>query len=99
VHDNYFSIYRFHVPDPVYFQKGIRVTVQQMGSTHKKNVLPIYGDKLIFSPKNHPRRDPEDGYYLRSDDVCAVAYWYQWPLSKVREALPDKEKRSKNLVE
>ncbi len=98
VHGNFFSLYRFHVVDPVYFQKRIRVTVQQMGSTHKKNVLPIYGDKLIFSPKNHPRRDPDDGYYLRSDDVCATAYWYQWPLIQKRKPLPGKEKRSANLI-
>jgi hypothetical protein len=98
VHGNFFSIYRFHVPDPIYFQNRIKITVQQMGSTHKKNVLPIYGDNLIFSPKNHPRRDPEDGYYLRSDDVCATAYWYQWPLIQKRKPLPDKEKRSVNLI-
>jgi len=99
VYGNFFSIYRFHVPDPVYFQNHIRITVQQMGSAHKKDLIAVYGDSLIFSSKNHPRRDPDDGYYLRSDDVCATAYWYQWPLIKKREALPDKEERSKNLIE
>jgi hypothetical protein len=99
VHSNFFSIYRLHVPDPVYFQKSIRVTVQQMGSALKKDLIPVYGDALIFSPKNHPRRDPQDGYYLRSDDVCATAYWYQWPLLTGRERLPGKEERSKNLIE
>jgi len=91
------SLYRFHLHDPVYFQKNIKVTVQQMGSTMKQNVLPIYGDSLIFSSKNHPRRHPDDGYYLRADDVCATAYWYQWPLQTSREPLPGKEKRSANL--
>ena len=94
---NFTSLYRFHFYDPVYFQKNIKVTVQQMGSTRKQNILPIYGDSLIFSSKNHPRRAPDDGYYLRSDDVCATAYWYQWPLIEFREPLPDKDLRSKNL--
>lgn len=94
---NFASLYRFHLHDPVYFQQNIKVTVQQMGSTKKQNVLPIYGDSLIFSSKNHPRRSPDDGYYLRSDDVCATAYWYQWPLIENREPLPGKELRSKNL--
>lgn len=91
------SLYRFHIYDPVYFQKDIKVTVQQMGSTMKQNVLSVYGDSLIFSSKNHPRRHPDDGYYLRSDDVCATAYWYQWPLIESRESLPDKELRSEYL--
>jgi hypothetical protein len=98
VHGQFFSLYRFHLVDPVYFQKNICITVQQMGSTLKQNVLPVYGDKLIFSPKNHPRRDPQDGYYLRSDDYCAVAYWYQWPLVKNEYDLPDKTARSANLI-
>jgi hypothetical protein len=98
VHGNFFSIYRFHIVDPVYFQERIRVTVQQMGSALKSKVLPLYGDKLIFSPKNHPRRNPEDGYYLRSDDVCATAYWFQWPLIKERDPLPDKKTRSADLI-
>ncbi|MDD4189803.1 MAG: DUF2961 domain-containing protein [Mangrovibacterium sp.] len=94
---NFASLYRFHLYDPVYFQSDIKVTVQQMGSTRKENVLPLYGDSLIFSSKNHPRRSPDDGYYLRSDDVCATAYWYQWPLIEKREPLPGKELRSSNL--
>ncbi|GAH49230.1 unnamed protein product, partial [marine sediment metagenome] len=86
-----------HIYDPVYFQEDIKVTVQQMGSAMKQKVLPIYGDSLIFSSKNHTRRHPDDGYYLRSDDVCATAYWYQWPIIKSWEPLPDKELRSENL--
>ena len=91
------SLYRFHLYDPVYFYHDIKVTVQQMGSTKKENVLPIYGDSLIFSSKNHPRRNPNDGYYLRSDDVCATAYWYQWPLIE-KETLTWETLRSSNLI-
>jgi hypothetical protein len=34
-----YSFYRYHVPDPVYFEKSARVTIQQIGGTSKKNVL------------------------------------------------------------
>lgn len=91
------SMYRFHVPDPVYFQDRIRVTVQQMGAALRSKVEPHFGDKLIFNPKNHPRRNPEDGFYLRSDDWCATAYWYQWPLAGVE--IPDKAARSADLYQ
>jgi len=98
LHRNGFtSLYRFHIPDPVYFQKRIRVTIQQMGAAMKSDAEKIYGDKLIFEPKNHPRRDPNDGFYLRSDDYSATAYWYQYPLAKTMPDLPDKATRSADL--
>ncbi len=98
LHRNGFtSMYRFHVPDPVYFQERIKVTVQQMGAALKSEVAPHYGENLIFNPKNHPRRNPEDGFYLRSDDWCATAYWYQWPLAKNLPPIPSRTPRSANL--
>ena len=36
-----YGFYRYHVPDPVYFHKDIRVTIQQMGGDSKKNVLKM----------------------------------------------------------
>ncbi len=95
--DGFASLYRFHVPDPVYFQQRIKVTVQQMGADLKSNVAPLIGDKLIFNPKDHPRRNPEDGFYLRSDDWCATAFWYQWPLATKAGTDMDKKRRSADL--
>ncbi|MBI1318297.1 MAG: DUF2961 domain-containing protein [Candidatus Hydrogenedens sp.] len=95
--ENFTSMYRFHVPDPVYFQQDIKVTVQQMSSAKKAEAAKDFGDALIFQPKNHPDRAPDDGFYLRSDDWCATAYWYQWPLRDVSGVLPAKEERSKDL--
>jgi hypothetical protein len=91
------SLYRFHLPDPVYFQERIRVTVQQMGADLRSNVAGRHGDALVFNPKNHPRRNPEDGFYLRSDDWCATAFWYQWPCASGVEPLPDAGARSADL--
>ena len=97
VEEHFTSLYRLHVADPVYFQENLRITVQQMGAEMKAKVKAIYGDKLICSPKNHPRRDPDDVFYLRSDDWCATAYWYQWPLIAERPALPNKHRREERL--
>jgi hypothetical protein len=99
VSDGFASLYRFHVPDPVYFQNRIRVTVQQMGADLVEKARPYFGSAFISNPKNHPRRRPDDVYYLRSDDYCVVAYWYQFPLSSVRPAFPDKAARSADLFE
>ncbi len=97
VRPSFTSLYRFHIHDPVYFQKNIKVTVQQMGNGKKSLLQPVYGDTLIFGYKNHPRRSPDDIYYLRSDDVSCVAFWYQYPVNHRRMALPPKEVRSANL--
>ncbi len=36
-----YSFYRYHVPDPVYFRKDIRVTLQQMGGAPTADVLEL----------------------------------------------------------
>jgi Protein of unknown function (DUF2961). len=97
VEPGFLSMYRFHLDDPVYFQKKIKVTIQQMGITKKEDALKKYGDSLIFRHMEHPRRDSSQVFYLRSDDVCAVAYWYQYPLIRERKPLPDKKLRTVNL--
>lgn len=92
-----YSLYRLHVPDPVYFQRAVRVTVQQMGAAHLHKARELYGDRLIYRPKNHPRRKPEDSVFLRSDDYCATAFWYQWPLAPATP-FPDHPARSASLA-
>lgn len=93
---HFVSMYRFHQPDPVYFQKRIRVKVQQMGADLREKAEKLFGKDLVFNPKNHPRRNPEDGFYLRSDDYCATAYWYQYPLGQATP-IATKEIRSADL--
>ncbi|MBN1901351.1 DUF2961 domain-containing protein [Candidatus Sumerlaeota bacterium] len=36
-----YMFYRYHVPDPVYFDKDIRVTIQQMGGDSKAKVIEM----------------------------------------------------------
>jgi hypothetical protein len=91
------SIYRFHIPDPVYFQDRIKVTVQQMGGGLRGKLEEKFGEGLIFNPKDHPRRNPEDGFYLRSEDYCATAYWYQYPLVGQLSQFASRDLRVANL--
>ncbi len=84
-----FSFYRFHVPDPVYFSKDIRVTIQQIGyASASKTGNPIYatgtpvykaGAGLIEKEKN------SQGLFERQDDWSGVAYFY---LDKPEDGLP-----------
>ena len=90
------SLYRFHGPDPVYFERRIKVAVQQMGGGLRSELERELGEALVFSPKNHPRRSPEDGFYLRSDDWSALAYWYQYPLCEASSLL-EVEERTRDL--
>jgi hypothetical protein len=36
-----YMFYRYHVPDPVYFEKDIRITIQQMGGDSKTKVIEM----------------------------------------------------------
>ncbi len=36
-----FGFYRYHIPDPVYFHKELRVTIQQMGGDEKSKVVDM----------------------------------------------------------
>jgi len=91
------SMYRFHITDPVYFKDRIKIDIQQMGTAMLDVARAKYADSLIFMRFEHPRRDTNKVYYLRSDDVCSVAYWYQYPLLRERKPLPDKIQRSRDL--
>ena len=93
--DGVWGLYRYHVPDPVYFAKAIRVTLQQIagGNVAQLGALPAgLRPELV---RTHRRFEPsaspsaaEDGTWENFEtpqDVCATAYWYQtlpsprWP--------------------
>lgn len=46
----HWTFYRLHVPDPVYFHKEARVTIQQMGGTTKKSVLDMLKKGVEIKP-------------------------------------------------
>lgn len=46
----HWTMYRYHVPDPVYFHKDIRVTIQQMGGAGKSAVLKLLETGVEIQP-------------------------------------------------
>ena len=45
-----YAFYRYHIPDPVYFYKDIRVTMQQMGGAGKEKVLEFIKKGINVKP-------------------------------------------------
>lgn len=89
-----YCFYRYHVPDPVWFEKDIRVTVQQIGCWDPetrphiwKHGRPVYDagpglKELDLSPSGAP--EPH-GLFERQDDWSSCAYFY---LDRPESGLP-----------
>jgi hypothetical protein len=45
-----YSFYRYHIPDPVYFDRECRVTIQQIGGTNNKDVLAMVKRGIEIQP-------------------------------------------------
>jgi len=86
------GFYRYHVPDPVYFAKAIRVTLQQIGGGFVKQLRELPAERRPTLVRTRRPIDPADSGHDDSwenfetpQDVCATAYWYQalpsprWP--------------------
>ncbi|MEN6406778.1 MAG: glycoside hydrolase family 172 protein [Thermoguttaceae bacterium] len=71
-----FGLYRWHITDPVRFEKDLRVTMQALGWKRtpegKKKVQPSL-------------------YLPLEDDIASVAYWYQTEPHAKFPALPSKD--------
>jgi hypothetical protein len=84
-----YSLYRFHVPDPVYFRSRIRVTIQQIGIIFGGSAEdPIYmtGTPLYKTGPGHVEMEKGSrGTFERQDAWSSVAYFY---LDKPENALP-----------
>jgi hypothetical protein len=71
--------YRYHVPDPVYFYRDVRVTIQQIGylADHSRGALVREGRKLYRAGPGLVEKDTKtDGKFERSDDYSSCAYFY-----------------------
>jgi len=103
--DGLWALYRYHVPDPIYFHKDIRVTLQQIsGATLKQMQERIKPENYPELTETHTRFDPS----LHSDprkwlnfevpqDVCATAYWYQTLPSPAFGPIESYESRMQDL--
>ncbi len=93
--DGVWGFYRYHVPDPVYFGRAIRVTLQQIAGASVSDLRKLRVEDRPELVRSHQRFDPAQ-YSTPEDetrwenfetpqDVCATAYWYQtlpsprWP--------------------
>lgn len=92
-----YGFYRFHIPDPVYFHKDIRVTIQVMGGPSYKAMLEAMdkdptlrfmkaGDGTQYYTREELQKEPNRAEVMeRIDDHCATAYWY---MDKPENGLP-----------
>lgn len=97
-----FCFYRLHIPDPVYFRKDIRVTIQQIGAGSpgvykafktRRQVLHRTGHGLIEMDWN---TDEDTPLFERQDDWSCCTYFYLNspvnnlpPLSPLAERIAD----------
>lgn len=45
-----YAFYRYHIPDPVYFHKNCKVTLQQIGNTNIKNIREMLSKGVNLKP-------------------------------------------------
>ena len=90
-----YSFYRWHVKDPVYFEKSFKITIMQMGYGEKEKAREILGDDFVSYPA--AGADDDWCYYDRSDDYCSTAFWYQTLPANPFPPFPKKEERLRDL--
>ncbi len=92
-----YGFYRLHIPDPVWFHKDVRVTIQVMGGPSYKAMLDAMnrnpglqfmkaGDGKQYYTRAELEAQPRRAEVMeRTDDYCATAYWY---LDRPENGLP-----------
>jgi len=78
-----YCFYRYHVPDPIWFRRDIRVTIQQIGHAFGDRLAQLLGEKSpIYGAGVENKALVADGaapggaLFERSDDWSSVAYFY-----------------------
>ena len=94
-----YGFYRLHGPDPVYFHKDIRVTIQQIGCPNPDIDYYLRESGKEFERVVHDtfsNKDTENNnsvLFERSDDWCATAYYYlNSPADTMPEIIPYEER-------
>ena len=94
-----YSIYRFHIKDPIYFQKELKVTVQQIGYGSAGKAKQHFGEDFTGYRAAGPPSDNDFSYFDLSDDYCSTAFWYQTLPTVSFPKLPDQKERIADLTE
>jgi hypothetical protein len=90
--------YRYHVPDPIYFYKDIRVTMQQIGylAPHSREAIVRAGKPLYRAGPGRVEMDvSKDGKFEREDDWSSCTYFY---LDRPENNLPPLDPVSKRTA-
>ncbi len=84
-----FCFYRYHVPDPIWFRRDLRGTIQQMGyhGTPQRQKWLFEGRTVYAAGASEPMdvSQPGGGLFERTDDWSSCAYVY---LDRPTNALP-----------
>ena len=67
-----FTFYRHHVPDPVYFYKDARVTIQQLGGSGRKEIARIINEGVEVKPVSIMKPGARNQLLLDMDPVPDV---------------------------
>ncbi|WP_407271859.1 glycoside hydrolase family 172 protein [Radiobacillus sp. PE A8.2] len=94
-----YSIYRFHVKDPIYFQEDLKITVQQIGFGDTASAKRHYGEEFVHYRAAGTTIESDTSYFERSDDYCSTAYWYQTLPTAPFPKFPNQVQRSDDLLE
>ncbi|HZP80399.1 MAG TPA: glycoside hydrolase family 172 protein [Chthonomonadaceae bacterium] len=94
--DALISYYRWHILDPIYFHKDIKVAVQQMGGASVAAVRERVerGELEVPTPLAEGQQFT---LFERQDDYCSTAFWYQTLPTAPFPAFPDRALRSVGL--
>jgi len=101
-----YCFYRYHVPDPVYFRRDCRVTIQQIGYyVREQRALWRDAGRTIYQAGPgrkrldlSPRSPRIKGLYERQDDWSSCAYFYLNSPANDLPALAPAAERTAGLV-
>lgn len=97
--DELVSLYRWHLRDPIYFHRDIRVEMQQIGGAGG-GWLDAIKPRVASGEVEVPMPIAPDATFTlfeRQDDLCSTAFWYQTLPTVPFPALPDRALRSIGL--
>lgn len=92
-----FGFYRWHVPDPIFFSRDIRVTIQQIGfGVTTAPLVKLGGPIYAAGPGLVEKKVGSQGTFEREDDWSSCAWFY---LDRPDDDLPALEPAASRLAE
>jgi hypothetical protein len=62
------AFYRYHIIDPIYFKSDIRVTIQQIGGSSKRDVIDLQNDGVPLIPVSIIGDGPRQRHVYKAED-------------------------------